>query len=147
MKKYFSLVKFAHSIFALPFALIGFYLALQLPEIQFHWALLLYVILCMVFARSAAMGFNRWADEKYDRLNPRTVGREIPAGKISKNRALLFVVVNCLLFIGTTWLINPICFYLSPIALFVVLGYSYTKRFTAFCHLVLGLGSGRQWRR
>lgn len=140
MKKYLSLVKFIHSIFALPFALIGFYLAVQLPEIQFHWSLLLYVVLCMVFARSAAMGFNRWADEKYDRLNPRTARREIPAGVITKRNALTFVIVNCVLFIGTTWLINPICFYLSPIALLIVLGYSYTKRFTAFCHLILGLG-------
>ena len=140
MKKYLSLVKFSHSIFALPFALIGFYLAVRLPETTFHWQLLLYVILCMVFARSAAMGFNRWADEKYDRKNPRTAGREIPKGIIKKESALVFVVVNSLLFMGTAWLINPLCFYLSPIALFVVLGYSYTKRFTALCHLVLGLG-------
>lgn len=140
MKKYFSLVKFSHSVFALPFAFIGFYLALREPGTVFHWMLLVYVILCMVFARSAAMAFNRWADEKYDKLNPRTAQREIPKGTIKKKSALLFVIINSLLFIGVTWLINPVCFFLSPLALAVILGYSYTKRFTAFCHLILGLG-------
>lgn len=86
------------------------------------------------------MAFNRWLDVKWDALNPRTAIREIPAGIISKNSALRFVVVNCLLFILCTWLINPLCFVLSFVALAVVLGYSYTKRFTPLCHLVLGLG-------
>lgn len=140
MKKYFSLVKFSHTIFAMPFALIGFFLGLQDGnEGSYGWKFLL-VILCMVFARSAAMGFNRWLDEKYDRLNPRTANREIPSGKISKKNALIFVVVNSVLFILSAFLINPLCFYLSPVALLIILGYSYTKRFTAFCHLVLGLG-------
>jgi 4-hydroxybenzoate polyprenyltransferase len=94
----------------------------------------------MIFARSAAMAFNRWLDVKFDELNPRTAIREIPRGIISKNNALRFVIVNCLLFIACTWLINPLCFALSFVALAVVLGYSYTKRFTPLCHLVLGLG-------
>lgn len=140
MKKYFSLVKFSHTIFAMPFALIGFFLAVHAKEGGRIWPVFIYVILCMVFARSAAMGFNRWLDEKYDRLNPRTAMREIPRGVVKKRNALIFVIINCILFIATTWLINPLCFYLSPIALLVILGYSYTKRFTAFCHLVLGLG-------
>jgi len=94
----------------------------------------------MVFARSAAMAFNRWLDVKWDALNPRTAIREIPAGIISKNSALRFVIFNCLAFIVCTWFINPLCFALSFVALAVVLGYSYTKRFTPLCHLVLGLG-------
>ena len=94
----------------------------------------------MVFARSAAMAFNRYIDERFDKLNPRTAIREIPAGVISKQNAFLFVVLNCVLFVTTTFFINTICFYLSPIALFVVLFYSYTKRFTPLCHLVLGVG-------
>lgn len=94
----------------------------------------------MVFARSAAMAFNRYADRDIDEKNPRTALREIPAGVISPDNALYFVIVNGLLFTLTTYFINPLCFYLSPIALAVVLGYSYTKRFTALCHFVLGIG-------
>lgn len=124
----------------MPFALIGFFLGVSAAGNQPYGWTLIAVVLCMIFARSAAMGFNRWLDEKYDRLNPRTAGREIPAGVIKKSSALIFVGVNCLLFIFTTLLINRLCFYLSPVALLVVLGYSYTKRFTALCHLVLGLG-------
>lgn len=140
MKKYFSLVLFAHSIFALPFAMIGFFLGVTTTENPFKWILLLLVILCMVFARNSAMAFNRYLDRSIDAKNPRTQMRDIPAGKISANSALLFVIINCLLFIITTFFINNLCFYLSPVALFVVLFYSYTKRFTALCHLVLGLG-------
>lgn len=140
IKKYFSLVKFAHTIFAMPFALIGFFLGVRTGEGHHYGLLFLLVILCMVFARSAAMAFNRWIDEKYDRLNPRTAQREIPTGKIKKSHALVFVIINCILFITTTFFINQLCFYLSPVALIVVLGYSYTKRFTALCHLFLGLG-------
>jgi 4-hydroxybenzoate polyprenyltransferase len=98
------------------------------------------VIACMIFARSAAMAFNRWLDVKWDALNPRTAIREIPAGLISKDNALRFVVFNCAAFVLCTWFINPLCFMLSFVALAVVLGYSYTKRFTPLCHLVLGLG-------
>jgi 4-hydroxybenzoate polyprenyltransferase len=98
------------------------------------------VILCMVTARSAAMAFNRWLDKSFDAKNTRTAIREIPAGIISANSALIFVIINCIAFIVCTWFINRICFYLSPVALFVILFYSYTKRFTALCHIVLGLG-------
>ncbi|MEJ5994297.1 UbiA-like polyprenyltransferase [Pedobacter sp. Du54] len=140
MKKYFSLVLFAHSIFAMPFAMIGFFLGVTTTENPFHWYVLAAVILCMVFARNSAMAFNRYLDRNIDAKNPRTMMRDIPAGKVSANEALLFVIINCILFIATTAFINPLCLYLSPIALFVVLFYSYTKRFTALCHLVLGLG-------
>ncbi|MGY4386031.1 4-hydroxybenzoate polyprenyltransferase [Pedobacter sp. UYP24] len=140
MKKYFSLVLFAHSVFALPFAMIGFFLGVTTTDNPFNWILLVLVILCMVFARNSAMAFNRYLDRNIDAKNPRTQMRDIPAGKIKANSALLFVIVNCILFVATTFFINTLCFYLSPIALFVVLFYSYTKRFTALCHLVLGLG-------
>lgn len=140
MKKYFSLVLFAHSVFALPFAMIGFFLGVTTSQAPFNWLLFVLVILCMVFARNAAMAFNRYLDRNIDAKNPRTVTRDIPAGKISASSALTFVIINCILFIVATYFINPLCFYLSPVALFVVLFYSYTKRFTALCHLVLGLG-------
>ncbi|MCX8211861.1 MAG: putative 4-hydroxybenzoate polyprenyltransferase [Lewinella sp.] len=136
---YLSLIKFSHTIFALPFALLGFFLAvldageLELPD-------LLLVVLCMVFARSAAMAFNRWQDRDIDGKNPRTAVREIPAGVISSRSALGFIFLNCGLFILCAWLLNPLCFWLSPVALLVILGYSYTKRFTYLCHFVLGLG-------
>ena len=139
MKKYLSLIKFSHTIFAMPFAFIGFFLATK--SYEFEWITLVYVIFCMVFARSAAMAFNRYIDRGIDTANPRTAKvREIPNGSIKANSALLFVVINSLLFIATTYLINPLCLALSPIALLVVLGYSYTKRFTSLCHLILGLG-------
>jgi len=96
----------------------------------------------MVFARNAAMAFNRYLDRDIDAANPRTAMRDIPAGRVSPRQALLFTIANSVLFVGATWFINPICFYLSPVALAVVLGYSYTKRFTPLCHLVLGLGLG-----
>lgn len=140
MKKYFSLVLFAHSVFALPFAMIGFFLGVTTTDHPFNWLILLLVLLCMVFARNSAMAFNRYLDRDIDAKNPRTSMRDIPAGKVSANEALIFVIVNCLLFVITTRFINSLCFYLSPVALFVVLFYSYTKRFTALCHLVLGLG-------
>jgi 4-hydroxybenzoate polyprenyltransferase len=124
----------------MPFALIGFTLAVSRDDMVFHWRLLLLVILCMVFARNSAMAFNRYIDEKFDKLNPRTAVREIPSGIIPKQQALWFVIVNCLFFIAATFFINQRCFYLSPVALFVVLFYSYTKRFTPLCHLILGVG-------
>jgi 4-hydroxybenzoate polyprenyltransferase len=141
IKNYLSLVKFSHTIFAMPFALIGFFLAIQYAHFDFDWKVLVYVVLCMIFARNSAMAFNRYIDRKIDLANPRTAEvREIPNGTINPTSALTFVVVNCALFIATTFFINTLCFYLSPIALAVVLGYSLTKRFTALCHIVLGLG-------
>lgn len=140
MKNYLSLIKFSHTIFALPFALLGFFLGTEKMGGGLSWKLLALVLLCMVFARSAAMAFNRYLDRDIDKNNPRTAIREIPAGIISPQAALGFVIVNCLLFIATTYFINPLCFYLSPVALLIVLGYSFTKRFTPLCHFVLGLG-------
>lgn len=170
VKKYLSLVKFSHTIFALPFAMIGFALgvkAMFFPGRQwnlngtvgwgrenygwhvqlsapFSWQDLiikfLLVLVCMVTARSAAMAFNRYLDRSFDAKNPRTAIREIPAGIISANSALRFVILNCIVFVVAAWFLNTACFYLSAVALFVILFYSYTKRFTPLCHLVLGLG-------
>ena len=137
---YLSLIKFSHTVFALPFALIGFHLAYfkyQPPDVITKFIL---VILAMVFARSSAMAFNRYIDREIDGKNPRTKDREIPSGKISKQAAILFILLSTLGFITTTFFINKLCFYLSPIALLVILGYSFTKRFTWLCHYVLGLG-------
>jgi len=142
MKKYFSLVLFAHSIFALPFAIIGFFLAVSTTSEGFTWLQLILMLCCMVLARNAAMAFNRYLDRDIDAMNPRTVVRDIPAGRITANQALVFTIVNSVLFVIVTTFINPLSFYLSPVALLVILGYSYTKKFTALCHLVLGLGLG-----
>ena len=139
LNNYFSLIKFSHTVFALPFALIGFFLASS--QFGFDWVNLVLVLMCMLFARSAAMAFNRYIDRDIDLKNPRTAEvREIPKGVISPKAALLFVIFTSVNFIITTYFINTLCFYLSPIALIVVLGYSYTKRFTSLCHLFLGLG-------
>ncbi|EOR96230.1 4-hydroxybenzoate polyprenyltransferase [Arcticibacter svalbardensis MN12-7] len=96
----------------------------------------------MIFARNAAMAFNRYLDWEYDLKNPRTASRDIPAGRIHVQSAFWFTLTNCVLFIFTTFFINTLCFYLSPVALAVVMGYSYTKRFTPLCHLILGIGLG-----
>ena len=148
IKNYLSLVKFSHTIFAMPFAMIGFCLGVIKNETLTYSAPVyirygipfVLVLVCMVTARSAAMAFNRYLDRSFDAKNPRTAIREIPKGIISANSALRFVILNCLLFTVATWFINTICFFLSPVALFVILFYSFTKRFTALCHLVLGLG-------
>ncbi len=166
MKNYLSLVKFSHTIFAMPFALIGFSLGVHVflnnaefvnpwssfnptlfPKFYSQYTLLyfivfklLLVLICMITARNAAMAFNRYIDRAYDEKNPRTAIREIPAGIIKPKNALFFVIINSIIFIITTFLINRLCFYLSPIALMVVLGYSLTKRFTFLCHLILGIG-------
>lgn len=140
IKSYFSLVTFSHTIFAMPFAVIGFFLAVTRTDAALSWKLLGLVVLCMIFARNAAMGFNRYADRDIDIQNERTQNREIPAGTIRPQQALWFVILNCIAFCTTTYFINTICFYLSPVALLVVLGYSLTKRFTALCHFVLGVG-------
>ena len=139
-RDYFSLVKFSHTIFAMPFALIGFTLAVSGNEYHFSIRLLILVIFCMVFARNAAMGFNRLADRRFDSLNPRTVKREIPAGTISPKAAALFVIINAILFIICAGFINRLTLFLSPVALLIVLGYSLTKRITWLCHFILGLG-------
>ncbi len=142
VKNYLSLVKFSHTIFAMPFALIGFFLGMKRDafNIQNSSIKFLLVITCMITARSAAMAFNRYLDRSFDEKNPRTAIREIPKGIISANSALRFVILSSTIFVIATYLINEICFYLSPVALFVILFYSYTKRFTFLCHLVLGIG-------
>ncbi len=137
---YLSLIKFSHTIFALPFAVIGYFLAITFTDAKFDFKLFGLVILCMVFARSAAMAFNRYIDRKIDEQNARTAIREIPAGIVKPQSALIFTIASSVFFITTTYFINTLCFYLSPVALAVVLGYSLTKRFTALCHLILGLG-------
>ncbi len=137
---YSKLVKFEHTLFALPFALIGFFFALEQNHESLNFKLLVLVLLCMVFARNAAMGFNRFLDRKIDKLNPRTAAREIPSGVLKPRAVLLFVIANSVLFMVATWFINSVCFYLSPVALFVILFYSYTKRITPLCHFVLSLG-------
>ncbi|MHC1705295.1 MAG: UbiA-like polyprenyltransferase [Tenuifilaceae bacterium] len=139
-KNYLSLVKFSHTIFAMPFALTGFFLAYNSNDSGFSWKLLGLVILCMVFARNAAMSFNRVVDRYIDLKNPRTAQREIPKGIISPKSAIAFTALNSILFILTTWFINNLVFFLSPIALSIILLYSFTKRWTFLCHLILGLG-------
>jgi len=140
LSNYSKLVKFEHTIFAIPFALIGFFFALEENGASISFKLLVLVLACMVFARNAAMGFNRYLDRNIDKLNPRTAIREIPAGILNPKSVLFFVIINALLFIVVTWFINSLCFYLSPVALFVILFYSFTKRFTPLCHFVLSLG-------
>jgi 4-hydroxybenzoate polyprenyltransferase len=137
---YLSLIKFSHTVFALPFALIGFYLAYVKYQPTDFITKFILVILAMVFARNSAMAFNRYVDSEIDAKNPRTKEREIPSGKISKRAAIWFILLSMLAFIVTTFFINKLCFYLSPIALLVIMGYSFTKRFTWLCHYVLGLG-------
>jgi 4-hydroxybenzoate polyprenyltransferase len=150
---YLSLIKFSHTIFAMPFALLGFVIGVfQLNNnnqngwtviqsyLSENYSVFIFVILCMVFARSAAMAFNRYLDREFDAKNPRTAIREIPSGIISASSALRFTLMNIILFAASAYMINTTCFLLSPIAIIVILGYSYTKRFTSLCHLVLGLG-------
>ncbi|MBS0012239.1 MAG: putative 4-hydroxybenzoate polyprenyltransferase [Bacteroidales bacterium] len=139
IRNYFSLVRFSHTIFAMPFALLGFFTGISTTPYGFTWRLLILVVLCMVFARNAAMGFNRYADHRFDRMNPRTAGREIPSGLISPRSALIFVIINSILFITATAFINRLTLFLSPLALAVILAYSLTKRFTSFSHIFLGL--------
>ena len=152
INNYLSLIKFSHTIFAMPFALLGFFMGIShLNNLESgweriknyfatHYTVFIFIVLCMVFARSAAMAFNRYLDRDYDAKNPRTAIREIPSGLISASSALRFTIINMILFVVAAYMINTTCFLLSPIALLVILGYSYTKRFTSLCHLVLGLG-------
>ena len=131
------MIKFSHSIFAMPFALAAFFLATRRDG--FDPRKLLWVIVAMVGARSAAMGFNRWVDADLDAKNPRTARRELPTGALSRPQVLAFVVVASAALIGAAWQLSPLCFALSPIALAIVFGYSFTKRITMLSHAVLGL--------
>ena len=139
---YLSFVRFSHSVFALPFALTGALLALHRlgdwsPR-NVGWRLL-WIVVAMVAARSAAMGFNRLVDAHYDALNPRTASREIPRGAMTRGEASAFVTVSSVAFIGAAWKLGIVCFALSPIALAIVFWYSLAKRFTAYTQLFLGL--------
>jgi 4-hydroxybenzoate polyprenyltransferase len=135
-----NFVKLPHTVFALPFAVVGVVLASYRARVT--WEQVVLVILAFTAARFDAMGFNRIADREIDAKNPRTRAREIPAGAISVGRARAAVVLACALFVAAAWRLNPLCFALSPLALAWVLAYSYTKRFTAWSHLVLGAGLG-----
>lgn len=142
MKNYLSLIKFSHTIFALPFAMVGFMLGyLDLGRTLSIKDLAL-VVLCMVFARSAAMAYNRLVDRDIDELNQRTASREIPAGKLSVNQVKFFVAFNVLAFVISAGLLNSLCLILSPVALLIILGYSHAKRYTASAHFILGIGLG-----
>ena len=144
---YASFVRFSHSVFALPFALAGALLAAQRGRgsgpVQFLGVdggrRLFWILVAMVAARSAAMGFNRLADARIDALNPRTAGRELPRGVMSMREAVVFVVVASAAFIYAAWRLNPLCFALSPIALAIVFWYSLAKRYTTWTQLFLGL--------
>lgn len=135
-----KLVKFTHTVFALPFALSG--LALATTVSPFSWNVLLWVLVAMVTARSAAMSFNRIVDRKFDALNPRTADREIPAGKISIRSAWIFVLLSSGLFVLSAFMLNPLCGWLSPVALAVLFFYSLTKRFTWAAQIFLGISLG-----
>ena len=134
---YLSFVRFSHSVFALPFALAGALLAARHAPLT--WPTVAWVLVAMVAARSAAMGFNRLVDARFDALNPRTANREIPRGAMSTREAVVFVVVAAAVFVYAAWRLNPICFALSPVALAIVFWYSLAKRYTAWTQLFLGL--------
>lgn len=134
-----EMIKFEHTVFALPFALLSALLAARgIPE----WRTLGWILVAMVGARSAAMAFNRIADLHYDALNPRTANRALPRGILTVGQVAVFTAVSASVFVFASWQLNPLCFALSPVALLWILGYSYTKRFTAFSHLWLGLSLG-----
>jgi len=130
------MIKFSHSIFALPFALTSVALAVQGPP---PWRKLFWILIAMVGARSAAMGFNRLADQALDAQNPRTAARELPAGRLARAEVWGFVLGALAAFVLAAAMLNPLCLALSPLAIAIVLGYSYTKRFTALSHVFLGL--------
>ncbi len=150
LQTYLSFVRFSHSVFALPFALTGALLALHSTfalrasldtpvfRAEIAWRLL-WIVVAMVAARSAAMGFNRLVDAAYDAKNPRTAMREIPRGAMSRREAVVFVIVSSLAFIGASYALGRVCFLLSPVALAIVFWYSLAKRFTSYTQLFLAL--------
>jgi 4-hydroxybenzoate polyprenyltransferase len=137
LRVYASFVRISHSVFALPFALAGALLAAQHTELR--WAAVGWILVAMVAARSAAMGFNRLVDARMDALNPRTANRELPRGAMTTREAVVFVAVASAAFVYATWRLNVICFALSPMALAIVFWYSLAKRFTTWTQLFLGL--------
>lgn len=137
LRTYASFIRVSHSVFALPFALVGALLATRVVE--WDWSRLIWIVLCMVTARSAAMGFNRLVDAEFDARNPRTAMREIPQGRMSRREAIGFVVVSSVAFVASTWPLGTLCLVLSPVALAIVFWYSLAKRFTYYTQLFLGL--------
>jgi 4-hydroxybenzoate polyprenyltransferase len=137
LSTYLSFVRFSHSVFALPFALTGALLAWRTHP--FAWSQVVWVVVCMVSARSAAMGFNRLVDARYDALNPRTAMRELPRGAMSVREAMVFVAVSSVFFVFGAAQLSTLCLVLSPVALAVVFWYSLAKRYTAYTQLFLGL--------
>jgi 4-hydroxybenzoate polyprenyltransferase len=142
LKTYGSFVRFSHSVFALPFALTGALLALH-RQAAWSWdyvsGRILWIIVAMVAARSAAMGFNRLVDARYDALNPRTAMRELPRGAMTRPEAVVFVAIASVVFVFAAWKLSPLCFALSPVALAIVFWYSLAKRVTSYTQLFLGL--------
>ncbi len=136
VRAYGRMIRFSHSVFALPFALTAAALAARdgITAGQVFW-----IVVAMVGARSAAMGMNRLADQAFDARNPRTAGRELPRGVLSRAEVWFFVLLSAAVLVLAAAMLNPLCLWLSPVALAIVFGYSYTKRFTALSHLVLGL--------
>jgi 4-hydroxybenzoate polyprenyltransferase len=134
---YLSFVRFSHSVFALPFALAGALLAAQHTAVT--WGAVGWILVAMVAARSAAMGFNRLVDARFDALNPRTAGRELPRGVMTTKEAVVFIVVASALFVCATWRLNSVCLALSPVALVIVFWYSLAKRVTTWTQMFLGL--------
>src|SRR5438094_8636129 len=146
IKTYATFVRFSHSVFALPFALAGALLALEKGSAPFVTAIaekaarpLLWVVVAMVAARSAAMGFNRLADARIDALNPRTANRELPRGAMSMREATMFVIVASVVFLFASWRLSPLCLLLAPIALAIVFWYSLAKHYTSYTQMFLGL--------
>ena len=137
IKKFSSLVRISHLVITAPFAILGYFIGTL--EVGFNWLTFLEVCLCVLFARNAAMSFNRWADREFDKANPRTAQRDIPQGRVSTKEAIWFTVINSALFIVTTYFINRLCFYLSPVALVMLLGYSLTKRTMWLSNAALGV--------
>jgi len=137
VRTYASFVRFGHSVFALPFALVGALLAAR--TVPMTWGRVGWIVVAMVTARSAAMGFNRLVDWRFDALNPRTSARELPRGALSQAEAVAFVAVASLAFVYAAWRLGPLCFALSPVALAIVFWYSMAKRVTWMTQLFLGL--------
>ena len=140
LKTYASFVRVSHTVFALPFALVGALLAWRANGASgWSWTRLAWIVACMITARSAAMGFNRLADAAYDARNPRTAMREIPRGALSARDATIFVIVSSIVFIAAAFQLNAICGWLSPVALAIVFWYSLAKRYTSYTQAFLGL--------
>lgn len=140
LKTYASFVRVSHTVFALPFALVGAVLASRATATAaWSWSRALWILACMITARSAAMGFNRLADAAYDARNPRTSMRELPSGRMSRGEAIVFVAVSTALFLACAWMVSPLCAALAPVAIGIVFWYSLAKRFTNYAQIFLGL--------